>query len=57
MSKTTIPTDGKAFAVFVGAKPKSVGWYAQRKFLERIGVRPKPPTVDGKKFAESVRRK
>jgi hypothetical protein len=60
VSKPQIPTDGKAFAVFIGAKPTPVGWYARRLFLEKIGVREKPASggsvpTDGKAFAESIR--
>lgn len=53
-----IPTDGRKFAEYVGAKPKPVGWWAQQKFLERIGVKEKatPPDL-GKKFAESLKNK
>lgn len=55
-----VPADGKAFAEFVGAKPKAPSWYRQRKFLERIGAKPKRPTTagpvptDGKAFAKFI---
>jgi hypothetical protein len=60
VSKPQVPTDGRKFAILVGAKPTPVGWYARRRFLEKIGVREKPASggsvpTDGKAFAESIR--
>lgn len=56
MGTSKIPTDGRAFAVLIGAKPKPVGWYARRRFLEKIGVREKATAPGlGKAFVESLR--
>lgn len=57
MNKVIIPTDGRAFAIFIGAKPKP-RYGVGRRFAEMIGAKPKttPPDL-GKKFAESIRDK
>jgi len=60
MNKVIIPTGGKQFAIFIGAVPTPRPWGADRKFLERIGVRPRLASAgriptDGRAFAEAVR--
>lgn len=55
MSTSKIPTDGRAFAVFIGSLPKPAPWGAGRKFAQRIGSKTPAPNGAGKKFAEAIR--
>jgi len=52
---TRIPIDAKAFARFVKALPTPVGWNAQKRFLESVGVLPPQLSAEAKRFAELLR--
>ncbi len=51
-----IPTDGRKFAEWIGAKEKPRHGLG-RRFAEQVGAKPRAATAEAKKFIESLKDK